>query len=918
MPLISGARLGPYEVVDRIGVGGMGEVYRARDTKLGRDVALKILPEAFATDPDRLARFQREAQVLASLNHPNIAQIHGLEDSDGAPALVMEIVEGPTLADLIAGGRSVTQGSGGGLGESAARRARGAPGGLDLEDALAIATQIVEALDAAHERGIIHRDLKPANIKVRGDGTVKILDFGLAKAGTRDPGLTQDQSQSPTLTTPAVTEAGMILGTAAYMSPEQARGRPLDRRADIWAFGCVLYEMLTGEQIFRGETVTDTISAVISKTPEWDRLPEGTPEALRRLLRRCLEKRPTHRLKDASDARLELLEAGEPGSREAPPDDATPRRGRRRALELLAAASLGAAVVGAAWLIRSGHSTGGLPALPPVHKVSFTGDIVDSSPITGTGQGSVGLDLAVDGRTAVYLTRDRGRAVLTDLDGGGSHTLFTTPPGMRLSDVSWSPDGGRVYMMTWPYAEQVLSVPRLGGEPRLELDLGRLAGLNGILVRRLRDERWLLVGDHNTLYMGNDPAALEARGTQLHGDGAFRLAGLELLRRVAVTGDGRHLAFQGLDAADLEHSGIADATGKAEFVDAWSGLTPLSWSDDGRTLWLWRETGRDVGDLLKVGTDPSTGRPTAAPSVVYPPPGARSALVSADGRRLVLRAGDRVANIHEFTIDGPSADDGNRGRSRTRGTGQWEAHDFFPDGRLLASREGDLGWELFAISDDDVERSLVRLDRTTHFSAVSRDGRSVAVAVTQPGPALLIHDVLANRNRTIPLPEPLSWLDWSGDGKRIAAMTADSADRLVLVDVEEGEARTVPLQCGERCEFAYEYIRLGPEWPWAAVTSEVDSWIVNVETGELRHLAADTVSVVAWRDSDVYFTRAGQNGWLGLVLFRVPSAGGPEERLFEAPVGCPQVLLGPDGRTLACAEDESRLDLWLVDGLEGG
>jgi serine/threonine protein kinase len=286
----------------------MGEVYRARDTKLGRDVAIKVLPDLFANDPERLARFQREAQVLASLNHPNIGGIYGLEEADGVRALVLELVEGPTLADRIA------QGSGSNVG----RALSGPPkppdpigSSLPLEEALPIARQIAEALEAAHEHGIIHRDLKPANIKVRPDGTVKVLDFGLAKA--LDPvaqGFSPaDATNSPTITTPAATRMGVILGTAAYMSPEQARGKPVDKRADIWAFGCVLYEMLTGARAFDGEDVTDTLAAVVRADPDWRKLPSETSPAIRRLLRRCLEKDRKERAPDIGMARLEIKEA---------------------------------------------------------------------------------------------------------------------------------------------------------------------------------------------------------------------------------------------------------------------------------------------------------------------------------------------------------------------------------------------------------------------------------------------------------------------------------------------------------------------------------------------------------------------------------------------------------------------------------
>src|SRR5262245_61136048 len=277
-----GSRIGTYELLEVIGAGGMGIVYRARDLKLQRDVALKVLPESVVREPDRIARFRREATVLASLNHPNIAAIYGFEDSGEVHALVLELVEGSTLADRIACGP------------------------LPVDEALKIARQIAEALEAAHEQGIIHRDLKPANIKVREDGTVKVLDFGLAKA-MEPVGGAPNLSQSPTLTTPAMTHAGMILGTAAYMSPEQAKGRPAGTRSDVWAFGCVLYEMLTQKRAFAGEDVSDTLASVLRSEPDWSALPTEATH-LTSVLQRCLEKDVKRRLRDIADVKV-LLEA---------------------------------------------------------------------------------------------------------------------------------------------------------------------------------------------------------------------------------------------------------------------------------------------------------------------------------------------------------------------------------------------------------------------------------------------------------------------------------------------------------------------------------------------------------------------------------------------------------------------------------
>ena len=337
---LEGQRIGPYQLASRIGAGGMGEVYQARDTTLDRQVAIKVLLPAVASDPDRLARFRREARVLASLNHPHIAQIHGFEDAGGVHALVMELVEGPTLADRIVSGA------------------------IPINEALAIASQIADALEAAHEQGIIHRDLKPANIKVREDGTVKVLDFGLAK-GLDVPSSAGDVMQSPTLSAHA-TEIGLILGTAAYMSPEQARGKAVDRRADLWAFGCVLYEMLTRQRAFGGDNPTDVLAAVVTTEPEWTRLPAETPAAIRTLLRRCLEKNRARRLDSAVAARLEIDDAlatpaaqtvvdseriQSPGTA-APPSDRASLRRRQRQWTMIAGVAAVAVLVAAGGVWR--------------------------------------------------------------------------------------------------------------------------------------------------------------------------------------------------------------------------------------------------------------------------------------------------------------------------------------------------------------------------------------------------------------------------------------------------------------------------------------------------------------------------------------------------------------------------------------
>src|SRR5262249_20795529 len=320
--------------------GGMGEVYRAKDTKLGRDIALKILPDTFTHDPERLARFRREAQVLASLNHPHIAQIYGLEEANGTQFLVLELVDGESLDKRIA------------------------PGRIPVDEALGIAKQIAEALEAAHEKGIIHRDLKPANIALTKDGQVKVLDFGLAKAVESTSG-SLDAMTSPTITSPAMmTGVGVILGTAAYMSPEQAKGRFADKRSDVWAFGCVLFEMLTGARAFEGEDVSDPLAAVLRGEPAWTRLPDDVPAAIRTLLQRCLAKDRRQRVADLSVARSVLVEAASLAVPQATPTPVVlaPAVSRwKSALPVAATVLLTAALVGVGmWSVWPSR------AVPPV------------------------------------------------------------------------------------------------------------------------------------------------------------------------------------------------------------------------------------------------------------------------------------------------------------------------------------------------------------------------------------------------------------------------------------------------------------------------------------------------------------------------------------------------------------------------
>ena len=401
-----GSRLGAYEVTALLGAGGMGEVYRATDTNLKRQVALKVLPASVAGDAERLARFQREAEVLAALNHPHIAQIYGIDKTADATALVMELVEGEDLAARLARGR------------------------LPIDEVLPIARQIAAALEAAHEQGIVHRDLKPANIKVRPDGTVKVLDFGLAKGLDREPDGRRPEAGAvatvTTVTSPAMTTRGVILGTAAYMSPEQAKGKPVDKRADIWAFGCVLYEMLSGRRPFEGEGVTETIVAVVTMEPDWTRLPATTPPGLVRLLRRCLAKDAQQRLRDIGDARFEL----DPAARSDSAAAEAPRG--RQPVALMATIAVAVAAFAAGYMAR-------VPARSPDRSVTrFVINLADGLSITRENRG--GLALSPDDHALVFAAGNQGgtRLYVKWLDQPEPREI---PGTDSAADPFFSPDG---------------------------------------------------------------------------------------------------------------------------------------------------------------------------------------------------------------------------------------------------------------------------------------------------------------------------------------------------------------------------------------------------------------------------------------------------------------------------------------------
>ena len=542
----------------------MGEVYRARDTNLLRDVAIKTLPTRFGTDPDCLARSRREAQLLASLNHSNIAHVYGVEDVAGMPALVMELVEGPTLAERIA------------------------KGSIPLDEALPIAKQIAEALEAAHERWIIHRDLKPANIKVRADGTVKVLDFGLGKLS--EPAVvagTATMTESPTITTPAMTAAGMILGTAAYMSPEQARGLPVDQRADIWAFGCILFEMLTGRQAFGGPTTTDSLAAVIHKSPMWEALPLDTPGGVRRALTRCLEKSVNRRLRDIADVRADLDDVVGP----APHSGELPmaRRKSRALITVVVAAALAAGVffLGSWWRARQ-------PATTAWIAERLGGSTVAFAPHLSPDGQTVAFAALIDGQTQLAVLKPQS----------GTWTALTH--GVSRGSVgrfSWSTDGSRLFFdRFFEVPLGIYSISALGGEERPVLDNAMAPEVlpdGSLLVVRINAARqpqlyrvWLDTGRSEPL-----PALLAS-------------SHVSVSLPVRASPDGRGVVFYGRSADTSQTADayqVLDLRSKsirrvANFEDSW--FPNMAMTRDGKSVLFERSAG-DAVQLVTVRLDES-------------------------------------------------------------------------------------------------------------------------------------------------------------------------------------------------------------------------------------------------------------------------------------------------------------------------
>jgi serine/threonine-protein kinase len=864
MPLQVGSRLATYEILAVLGEGGMGRVYRARDERLGRDVAIKIMTEPSVADADRRKRFERESRLLAALNHPHIAGIYGIVDTpQGEPALVLELVDGPTLADRIA------------------------LGPLPLNEALSIAAQIADALDAAHERGVVHRDLKPANIKLTADGEVKVLDFGLAKLASAEPDSANELNlaNSPTIT---ATRVGVLLGTAAYMSPEQARGLPVDKRSDIWSFGCVLYEMLTGRAVFGGGTVTDVLAAIVERQPDLNALPPETPRAIRRLLARCLEKDRRQRLRDSGDLRADLADAVRTAPAETP---AT--AGRRPATVLLATALVAGILVGGvtAWSVLRNPRVAGRAPDPRVLRLVITepeqfGAVATpmGSPCSSLDCGQRAIDISPDGARIVYAGINVGRQQLyrRDLDRFETAPIAGTDGAIG---ATFSPDGRSVAFI----ADRKLKTVGLdGGVPQVLTDFVEGSGVSWTEDGAILFTPGVNTGIWRVPASGGSPTALtKIEGTDSQHRFPEMLPGGRVILYSTATGVAEHrVVVQSLESGTRRvlATGVSPhyTNGYLTYVDA--------------------------GTLFAVPFDRDrlelTGTPIALVRGIRMIAGAPQVAFSAAGSMIYV-----VGEPQSFTnslvwidVNGREEPTGATGRAMAQPR-------ISPDGQrvAVAMRSGTLDLWLFELARGTWSR--VTYDKQSTFPVWQPDGKAVTYASGQQGAmgifttrigASVGEPRVTGDRANIPL-------SWSPDAHTLAYVSVDplTAQDIWIYSTDAAEKTRPFLQTRFR-EGAPQF---SPDGRWVAYVSDEsgqnevyvrpypgpgEKWTISTDSG--------TEPVWARRSGQIFYRKGNALMVVDTTLSPAFSAGKPRqifERAYD-PSGSfwPNYDVTPDGKRL--------------------
>jgi len=884
LSLTAGTRLGSYDILAPLGAGGMGEVFRARDTKLEREVALKLLPPDFASDPVRLARFEREAKLLAALNHPGVAAIYGLEEADGRPFLVLELAQGEDLQARIARGR------------------------VPPDEAVAIAKQIAEALEAAHEKGIVHRDLKPANVKVGADGLVKVLDFGLAKAWAGDatgPASGSGAlSQSPTLAHGG-TEAGLLLGTAAYMAPEQARGKPVDKRADVWAFGAVLYEMLAGRRLFEGETITDVLAAVVRQEIDWKALPAATPPRIRALLRRCLERDPKLRLRDVGEARIALSAPDEP-----PPAAAATGLSRRTAAALIAGAGGSAFAVGFGLGRRTaperGAAAGEGPGSLSITRITSSGNVTSAA-------------LSPDGRFVAHVESEQGEQTLWLRQLATGQALRLAPPrNVFYWGFSFTRDGSTiVFGLKTPDDRDgaFYSISTLGGaarrlvagidsSPAFSRDGSRMAWVRASHPKPEQSALMIAKAD------GSEARVLAAVDLP-EGFAPIFFTGPDWSpddRRIAaavVRVGGQRAERDGKIVAVSVEDGRVETLAEA----GWRMVAQVAWLDEGKALLAIARGERQ--ELEQVWLVPSTGgtpRPLTNDLLQY-----RIVSPAADGRSFVTVAADSDGSVWLAPRDG-------KGRPRkvagSRVDGVYGLG-FAPDGRIVYTsvEVGRLGLWItgadaaerapLATGDEAAIKPVVAATGDVYHLARTRGGNEIRRTSLEGSPSSLVaRDVLDPEFAISP------------DGRSLAFRALEAGEgRLFRLAIAGGS----PERLTDYSAFTPAYSPDGTRLAFYYYDASTRRWRIGITpaTGGPPETSLDAEppnfnSRIAFGEDGLYLnSMAGDraNIWLQ------PLDGRPPKRLtdFQDQIIF-EFALSPDGKSLAYCRGSRIRDALLVRG----